>query len=231
MNKLRLFGTSGIRGKAKTQITTKLAKKIGLTFASFLRNEGTILVGRDVRLTAKSLSNALISGLILGGVNVQNCGIAPTPAVLWALKKKKLDAAIKLHLKEPAKKLKNAKIAEQGPKIISALHAIRRFRNTLLADIHDLITSPARDELTRAEKNRAVKEAELNDAEKKYSDLEKAKDSAEIDYEQKLANANEGPFDLEKKKLSDAAKKELELAQKELSRAEKDVEEKQAAST
>ncbi|MCW3997649.1 MAG: hypothetical protein NWF10_03670 [Candidatus Bathyarchaeota archaeon] len=94
MNKLRLFGTSGIRGKAIVEMTPKLAAKLGLTFASFLGNKGTVIVGRDVRLTAKALSNAIISGLNSGGVNVEDCNIAPTPAILWALKKKKLDAAI-----------------------------------------------------------------------------------------------------------------------------------------
>jgi hypothetical protein len=143
---------------------------------------------------------------------------------------KKLVAAIEVHLKKPAKKLKNTKeVAEQGPMIISALHAIRRFHNTLLADVHGTITGPVRDNLSEKEKKKAAKEAELSDAQKKYSNLEKAKDGAEIDYEKKLANASEGPFSLEKKKLSDEAKKELELAQKELSRAKKDVEKKQAA--
>jgi phosphomannomutase/phosphoglucomutase len=94
VHKLRLFGTSGVRGKSKTGMTPKLAAKLGLTFASFLGNKGTVIVGRDVRLTAKALSDAVISGLISGGVNVEDCGVAPTPAVLWALKKKKLDGAI-----------------------------------------------------------------------------------------------------------------------------------------
>ena len=94
MKKLRLFGTSGIRGKAKTEITPELAMKLGLTFATFIGNEGTIIVGRDVRLTAEKLSNSIISGLVLGGVNVEDCGIAPTPAILWTLKEKKLDGAV-----------------------------------------------------------------------------------------------------------------------------------------
>ena len=90
---MRLFGTSGIRGLANSEMTPQLAVKLGLTFATFLGNDGTVIVGRDVRLTAKALSNAFISGLLSGGIDVEDCGIAPTPAVLWALKKKKLDGA------------------------------------------------------------------------------------------------------------------------------------------
>jgi phosphomannomutase/phosphoglucomutase len=94
MEKLRLFGTSGIRGLANTEITPELAVKIGLTFATFLGNEGKIIVGRDVRLFAEPLSDALISGLVSGGINVDDCGIAPTPAILWTLKKRELNGAI-----------------------------------------------------------------------------------------------------------------------------------------
>lgn len=94
MNKLRLFGTSGIRGKAKTEMTSVLAKKLGLTFARFLGNDGTVIVGRDVRLTAEKLSKSIVSGLVSGGINVEDCGIAPTPAILWALKKRRLNGAI-----------------------------------------------------------------------------------------------------------------------------------------
>lgn len=89
----RLFGTSGIRGLANVEITTNFALKLGLTFASLLGDQCKIVVGRDVRLSAESLSSAFVSGLLSGGVDVEDCGITPTPAVLWALKEKKLDGA------------------------------------------------------------------------------------------------------------------------------------------
>ena len=93
VKKLRLFGTSGIRGTANVEITPEMATKLGATFASFFGNEGTVAVGRDVRLPAKLLHHAFISGVLAGGVNVEDCGLAPTPAVLWALKKRGLDGA------------------------------------------------------------------------------------------------------------------------------------------
>jgi phosphomannomutase/phosphoglucomutase len=92
-NKLRLFGTSGIRGTANVEITPELAIKLGVTFASFFGNEGTVAVGRDVRLPAELLHYAFIAGVLAGGVDVEDCGVAPTPAVLWAVKKRGLDGA------------------------------------------------------------------------------------------------------------------------------------------
>jgi phosphomannomutase/phosphoglucomutase len=93
VKKPRLFGTSGIRGTANVEITPEMATKLGVTFASFLGNEGRVAVGRDVRLPAKLLHYAFISGVLAGGVDVEDCGLVPTPAVLWALKKRGLDGA------------------------------------------------------------------------------------------------------------------------------------------
>jgi phosphomannomutase/phosphoglucomutase len=93
VKKLRLFGTSGIRGMANVEITPEMATKLGVTFASFFGNEGTVAVGRDVRLPAELLHYAFIAGVLAGGVDVEDCGLAPTPAVLWAVKKRGLDGA------------------------------------------------------------------------------------------------------------------------------------------
>lgn len=90
----RLFGTSGIRGLVDKSLTPELAAKAGLTFATFLENKGTVLVGRDVRPQSQLIQNAVMSGLAAGGVDVLDCGVAPTPAVLFALKKNQLTAAL-----------------------------------------------------------------------------------------------------------------------------------------
>jgi phosphomannomutase/phosphoglucomutase len=93
VKKLRLFGTSGIRGTANVEITPEMATKFGATFASFIGNEGMVAVGRDVRLPAKLLHYAFIAGVLAGGVDVEDFGLVPTPAVLWAVKKRGLDGA------------------------------------------------------------------------------------------------------------------------------------------
>lgn len=143
---------------------------------------------------------------------------------------KKLDAAIKLHLKKPADELKeNENVTEHGSKIISALHAIRRFHNTLLADVHNTITASARDKLLRAEKSKATREVELSKAKEIYSDFAIEKDMFAIDWNYKSAAAADDPDNSVKKQLSDEAKDELDRAKEAFMRAEKEFEEKQAA--
>ena len=83
----KLFGTSGIRGRVDDFLTPEFAVRAGLSFAALLGNKGAVLVGRDVRSNSQLIESALISGLLAGGVNVVDCGIVPTPALLFAIKK------------------------------------------------------------------------------------------------------------------------------------------------
>jgi len=89
-----LFGTSGIRGRLDEFLTPEFAKKVSLSFAAFLENNGTVLVARDVRPQSELIQKAVISGLPDGGINVLNCGVATTPATLVALKKLRHKAAV-----------------------------------------------------------------------------------------------------------------------------------------
>ena len=89
-----LFGTSGIRGPADQLFTAEFAGKLGRTFASYLGEHGSVFVGRDVRTHSKPIQAHLVDGLLRGGVNVVDCGLAPTPALLYAMKEGKASAAV-----------------------------------------------------------------------------------------------------------------------------------------
>jgi phosphomannomutase/phosphoglucomutase len=83
----KLFGTSGIRGRVDDFLTPEFAVRAGLSFAALLENKGAVLVGRDVRVSSQLVENALISGLLAGGLDTLACGVVPTPAMLFAVKK------------------------------------------------------------------------------------------------------------------------------------------------
>jgi len=90
----KLFGTSGIRGLVNVKITPEFSAKLGLAAAAFYGEGSTLLVGRDHRPHAQIVEMSLISGLLAGGVNVLETGIAPTPAILWAISEFDADGAI-----------------------------------------------------------------------------------------------------------------------------------------
>jgi len=87
----KLFGTSGIRGKVDSEVTTNLALNVAKALATYLNGEGDVVLGYDTRTTNKMLENAITAGLIESGCNVLQIGMVPTPLVGYAVEK--LDAA------------------------------------------------------------------------------------------------------------------------------------------
>ena len=93
----KYFGTDGIRGIVNKDLTPELAMEVGKA-AAYILNEnnkkGTVLIGRDTRISGEMLMFALTSGLISKGIDVVDLGIATTPMVSYLTKKHKALAGI-----------------------------------------------------------------------------------------------------------------------------------------
>ncbi len=81
-----LFGTSGVRGLINERITSRLAIELSKSLAKWLDNSGKVLIGRDTRVSGKMLENALVSGFLSSGLEVEKLGIVPTPVVGFSTK-------------------------------------------------------------------------------------------------------------------------------------------------
>lgn len=92
----KLFGTSGIRGLVKDEITAELALNVGKSLAYYLNNSGEVVLGYDTRTSNKMLDQAICAGILEGGVNVIKIGLVPTPLVGYACEKLGADAGIML---------------------------------------------------------------------------------------------------------------------------------------
>jgi phosphomannomutase / phosphoglucomutase len=75
-------------------LTSEFAEKLGFTFALQIGGAGTVFVGRDVRVHSETLQTGLMGGLLKGGVDVVDCGLTPTPALLFALKEMNASAGV-----------------------------------------------------------------------------------------------------------------------------------------
>jgi phosphoglucosamine mutase len=82
MRAKRLFGTRGIRGPIDTKVTPELALKLGLALASQVGG-GEVVVARDSRTSGGMLDNVLTAGLLAGGSDVVDIGLAPSPCVAF----------------------------------------------------------------------------------------------------------------------------------------------------
>jgi phosphomannomutase/phosphoglucomutase len=81
-----IFKAYDIRGIVDETLTPDLVRRIGQALGSeaLLRQQKTIVVGRDGRLSSPAIAGALIEGLRAAGCDVIDIGMAPTPVVYYA---------------------------------------------------------------------------------------------------------------------------------------------------
>ena len=84
-NPQHLFGTNGIRGLANKELTPEMAIRVGYAVGTFFKR-GTLIIGYDARTSGPMLTKAVIAGLNATGCNVLLAGMAPTPALQYAVK-------------------------------------------------------------------------------------------------------------------------------------------------
>lgn len=82
-----IFRAYDIRGRVEDQITPEVVRDIAQTYASQLEKpQGKrIIIGRDLRESSESLSQAAVEGLMAAGCHVIDIGQAPTPLVYFAI--------------------------------------------------------------------------------------------------------------------------------------------------
>ena len=115
----KLFGTDGIRGKINHKITTTLANQIGNTLTKYCRNK-KIVIATDTRTSGDLIKFACITGLLDGGVNVIDIGIATTPSVAYLTKYLNADFGIMISASHNPPEYNGIKIFDnQGLKLTS----------------------------------------------------------------------------------------------------------------
>ncbi|MBU6469676.1 MAG: phosphoglucosamine mutase [Gammaproteobacteria bacterium] len=80
------FGTDGIRGKVGSpQMSADFVLRLGWAAGRVLapHGGGTVLIGKDTRISGYMFESALEAGLSAAGVNVQLLGPMPTPAIAY----------------------------------------------------------------------------------------------------------------------------------------------------
>jgi phosphomannomutase len=95
MKPITCFKAYDIRGELIEQLDENVAYRIGRAFASYL-NAKTVVVGSDVRHTARPLKLALSAGLIDGGAKVFDLGMAGTEEIYFATKHLGVDGGIEV---------------------------------------------------------------------------------------------------------------------------------------
>ncbi len=81
-----IFRAYDIRGIVKTQLTADVALEIGKAIGSYAleKKQGTLISGKDGRLTSPNLAMALQKGILSTGCNIIDIGLVPSPLVYFA---------------------------------------------------------------------------------------------------------------------------------------------------
>ncbi|BBE30654.1 phosphoglucosamine mutase [Tepiditoga spiralis] len=86
----RLFGTDGIRGIVNEELTIEVGVRLANSLAKIYAGRyETLLVASDTRNSAEMFEYAIATGAISAGMNVEICGVIPTPALAHLTKEKK----------------------------------------------------------------------------------------------------------------------------------------------
>jgi phosphoglucosamine mutase len=92
----RYFGTDGIRGRVgEAPMTVDFALRLATAAAKVLAPDGgTVLIGKDTRVSGYMFESALEAGFVAAGVDVLLTGPLPTPAIAYLTKKLGADFGI-----------------------------------------------------------------------------------------------------------------------------------------
>src|SRR5206468_6717656 len=85
----RSFGTEGVRGRVgEHPMTANFALQLASAAARVLAPAGgTVLIGKDTRLSGYMFEAALEAGFVAAGVDVMMIGPLPTPGIAYLTKK------------------------------------------------------------------------------------------------------------------------------------------------
>ncbi|MFW9827875.1 MAG: hypothetical protein ACFFEY_09800 [Candidatus Thorarchaeota archaeon] len=95
-----IFGTSGIRrvflnySESDLMFTPQMSLEVGLSLGSYLKAGSTVVIGKDIRMSALPIEYALISGIVSCGCNVKTLGIVTTPTLAASLRFLEADAGV-----------------------------------------------------------------------------------------------------------------------------------------
>ncbi|HMR95677.1 MAG TPA: sugar phosphate nucleotidyltransferase [Microthrixaceae bacterium] len=145
-----LFGRGGVTGLANVDITSELAAKVALAYATSLKRNTTVVVSRDSSRSARMLKRAMMSGLNAGGVNVMDLEVASVPLTRFHCRGVAVGGAVSLRLspEDPDAVVirffdtDGVDITEEQQRKIERLFGREDFRRVRPADIGDIDLVP-----------------------------------------------------------------------------------------
>ncbi len=129
------FKAYDIRGRIPDELNEDIAYRIGRAYATLL-NAKKVCVGRDVRLSSKSISEALSAGLNFQGCDVVDIGLCPTEEVYFATSHLKLDGGIMVTASHNPMDYNGMKLVREESKPISGDTGLKDIEKIVFEDTY-----------------------------------------------------------------------------------------------
>ncbi|MHC5065361.1 MAG: phosphomannomutase/phosphoglucomutase [Planctomycetota bacterium] len=130
---MSIFKAYDIRGTYPDQIDEVIAGKIGAAFARFLGAK-RLVVGRDMRLMAPSIQDAVIEGILSQGCDVLDIGLASTPMTYFAIGKYPCDGGLCVTASHNPSEYIGFKLCREDARPLSAAHGIPEIQEMVEAN-------------------------------------------------------------------------------------------------
>jgi phosphomannomutase len=124
-----IFKAYDVRGLYPTQLNEQVARDVGLAFRYLLDDEdrahgNTVVVSRDMRVHSEPLCEALIDGLLSGGLDVMDIGLATTPMNYFAVGHLKAAGGIQVTASHNPAEYNGLKFSHSEARPVSGDHGI-----------------------------------------------------------------------------------------------------------
>lgn len=132
-----IFKAYDIRGIYPRELNEETAERIGYFATHFFiqkrkKKSPVILVMEDVRLSSRSLRDALVRGIIHAGGHVEDAGVGTTPLFYFGMQQKKHDGGIMVTASHNPAEYNGFKIRLYGGKPVSTGTGLERIRKRVL---------------------------------------------------------------------------------------------------
>jgi mannose-1-phosphate guanylyltransferase / phosphomannomutase len=93
-----LFGRRGVRGLANVDVNAEVAVRLAMAYGTALPKGSTVTTSRDTSRVARALKRALIGGLNLSGINVEDIELATVPLTRFQVRNGQSQGGITVRL-------------------------------------------------------------------------------------------------------------------------------------
>ena len=136
----KAFKAYDVRGVYPDEVNEELAYRVGRIFSAMFAAE-TVVVGHDIRLSGRSLVDALTEGLRHGGTKVLDIGQCGTEMIYFATAHLKADGGIMVTASHNPKEYNGMKLVRRDSRPISADTGLKEIGEMVIASnfVHQIV--------------------------------------------------------------------------------------------